>query len=434
MDRLPEAIRVGLLTGSAPESRPSRAATTSGSIEGIEGLRAIAAGSILVYHVWIASGPGENAVSLGPISDVLPNLTVGVTLFFTLSAFLLYHRFAGRILRGEPNASLKDYARNRVLRILPAYWLALVLCGFVLQTIRIPTDVGPVNGGFRQEWALFPLSALFLQNFTPRNMLGGIGPAWSLNVEAVFYLALPVLVLAASWRARGAHTRAQRRLAALMPAVILFVIGLSGKAVAYSMVSSHKFASGWGNDWQSVVERGFWGQADLFAFGIVVAVVSVEVSDGVITLPSRWRSGAYAGAALLMVLTAWWLPNENTQRGELGHFVYGPLTAIACALLLAAIVISRNGRGHDKSVRWLKWRPLVGLGVVSYGLFLWHLPLIYWLRAHDLTFSGRSGFAVNVLLTLAVTTVIAAASYFLVERPALAHRRRTASETAAAAQ
>jgi peptidoglycan/LPS O-acetylase OafA/YrhL len=61
------------------------------------------------------------------------------------------------------------------------------------------------------------------------------------------------------------------------------------------------------------------------------------------------------------------------------------------------------------------------------------MPLIYWLRAHDLTFAGRSGFVVNVLLTLAVTTAIATASYFLVERPALARRRRSVSETVAAA-
>jgi peptidoglycan/LPS O-acetylase OafA/YrhL len=419
-------MRVGLLTSMGAKSAPSRAQSTNGRIAGVEGLRAIAAGSIVVYHVWIASGPSENLVSLGPISrDVIPNLQVGVTLFFTLSGFLLYRRFAERVLRGQPNASFGTYSRNRVLRILPAYWLALLLCGFVLQTIRVTTPLGPVNGGFRQDWSLLPLSALFLQNYTPRHMLGAIGPAWSLNVEAVFYLALPMFVLAASGCARRMQSRAQRRLAALTPAVILIAIGVSGKAVAYSMISSHKFASGWSNDWQSVVERGFWGQADLFAFGIVVAVISVEIADGAISLPSRWRSYAYSGSAVLIVVTAWWLPNEDTQRGELGHFVYGPLMAVACALLLAAIVIPRGGGGHDKFVGLLESRPLVGLGIVSYGLFLWHMPLIYWLRSHDLTFRGRSGFAVNVVVTMVVTTAVAALSYFAVERPMLARRRRS---------
>ena len=82
------------------------------------------------------------------------------------------------------------------------------------------------------------------------------------------------------------------------------------------------------------------------------------------------------------------------------------------ALLLAAIVIPRGGAGHGKFVGLLEWRPLVGLGIVSYGLFLWHMPLIYWMRSHDLTFRGRSGFAVNVAVTMVVTTAVAALRLF----------------------
>jgi peptidoglycan/LPS O-acetylase OafA/YrhL len=413
---------------SKPRALASGHALPGGArIEGVEGLRALAAVSIVVYHVWVASGPSESPVSLGPISrHLLPNLQVGVTLFFTLSGFLLYRRFAERILRCEPRPSFRSYFRNRALRILPAYWVALVLSGFLLQTVLVTTHGGRHVGGLQEDWPLFPLSALFLQNLSPARMLGGIGPAWSLVVEAAFYVALPLLVLVAVRLARRATTRARRRAAALAPAVVLFAIGFSGKAVAFALVSSRRFPSGWSGDWQSVVERGFWGQADLFAFGLVVAVLSVEIADGAITMPSRWRRYAYGGAAVLAVATAAFLPNEDAQRGELGHFVYGPLMALACGLFLAAVVIPTPGRRREGFVRVLEARPLVWLGLVSYSLFLWHLPIIYWMRRHDLTFRGRQGLVVNLLLLGALSIGAATASYLLVERPALARRRRSA--------
>jgi peptidoglycan/LPS O-acetylase OafA/YrhL len=208
--------------------------------------------------------------------------------------------------------------------------------------------------------------------------------------------------------------------------VVLFAIGFSGKALAFALVSSRRYPSGWRGDWQSVVERGFWGQADLFAFGLVVAVLSVEIADGAITMPSRWRRYAYGGAAVLAVATAAYLPNEDAQRGELGHFVYGPLMALSCGLFLAAVVIPSPGGRRNRFVRVLEARPLVWLGLVSYSLFLWHLPIIYWMRRHDLTFRGRQGLVVNVLLLGTLSIGAATASYLLVERPALARRRRGA--------
>ena len=407
--------------------RPDSPLKATKHIAGIEGTRAIAALSILVYHAWLAAGPSENPVSAGWLSEyVLPNLAVGVTLFFTLSGFLLYRRFAQDILRGEGHPSFRPYFVNRALRILPAYWVALALCGFVLQTVRVDGGVG----GLQDDWTLATLSAAFLHFFTPATMLGGIGPAWSLVVEVMFYLTLPLLVLVAVRLSRRAKTRVQRRYAALAPAAILLLIGLSGRVVAFALVRDNSMPSGWSQDWQTVVERGFWGQADLFALGLVVAVISVEVADGALELPRPWRAWAVTAAAAIAVMAAVHLPNEDVQRGQLSHFAYSPVMALACSLLLAAVVVCRPAETQGRLVQALSWRPLFALGLISYSLFLWHLPLIYWMRFHDLTVAGRTGFVANVMVITIVSVAIATLSYLLVERPALARRRRTQQRTA----
>jgi peptidoglycan/LPS O-acetylase OafA/YrhL len=68
---------------------------SSGSrLAGIEGLRAIAASSVLIYHVWLYSNPNGRTAGVGPLDRVLPDFAFGVILFFTLSGFLLYRPFA----------------------------------------------------------------------------------------------------------------------------------------------------------------------------------------------------------------------------------------------------------------------------------------------------------------------------------------------------
>src|SRR6266702_5271766 len=95
-------------------------------LPGVEGLRAIAACSILVFHAWGLTP--THGTRLGPFDRFVPDLQFGVVLFFTLSGFLLYRPFAAAILRAELRPSLRSYVRNRALRIVPAYWFILLAC------------------------------------------------------------------------------------------------------------------------------------------------------------------------------------------------------------------------------------------------------------------------------------------------------------------
>jgi len=104
---------------AGPSDAPSRATP----IPGVEGVRAIAAASILVYHCWRYGAEGGSRAHLGLVNRfVLPHLPLGVTLFFSLSGFLLYQPFVAAALSGSPFPKVGTYFRNRALRILPAYW------------------------------------------------------------------------------------------------------------------------------------------------------------------------------------------------------------------------------------------------------------------------------------------------------------------------
>jgi peptidoglycan/LPS O-acetylase OafA/YrhL len=396
--------------------RLSIAPSSGRRLSGIEGLRAIAAASIVVYHCWRYSSPDGGGLRLGLADRLFSHLPVGVTLFFTLSGFLLYRPFAAALIRQQPRPRVSAYLRNRALRILPAYWVVLLLSAIVLQTTWIRHSATELQtGNLASQPAHLALTALFVQNYRPRTLLSGIGPAWSLAVEVVFYLALPLLVLLTFTVGRRASTRGRRRLAALVPPVTTLIVGLSGKALAMALVPGLGPGAGWVGDWHSVLERSFWGQADLFTFGMVVAVLWVDAEDRVLSAPAWWRPATAAALVVGGVLT----PLALDLRW-LNYYAYDTLMAVACALLLALVVLPPGeGRERPPLVRLMEAPPLVTTGLISYSLFLWHEPLLWWLRDHRLMLDGAGGFVVNLLLLGAVSWLLAALTYLGVERPML---------------
>ena len=409
----------------------ARIAPSSGTrLAGIDGLRAIAACSIVVYHSWLLASPA-GPPSLSALGrTVFPHLPVGVTLFFALSGFLLYRPFAAALIRAEVRPSLSAFLRNRALRILPAYWVILFVSALILGTVYVrdsPFDLA--TGSLLHRPATLAATALLVQNYNPDTYFTGIGPAWSLAIELVFYVTLPLLALFAWAAARHTVTRSGRRVAALIPAAILLLVGLSGKAAASHLVPPKVGSDwvGWVGDWNSVLERSFWAQADLFAFGLVVAVLRVEWEDGKIRSPSWFSAVALTGGGFIAVGTAILL-----SQSLIGFHKYATLMAVACGLLLASVVLP-GGDLLRKSMllRFLEFRPIVFVGLVSYSLFLWHEPLIRWMRDRGLTLDGPFGFAANLILVGAIAGLLSVLTYRFVELPALRRKsRRPAAEAA----
>lgn len=152
-------------------------------LHGFDGLRALAAGAIVVYHLAFVLAGFDVAGR-----DWLTRLNIGVPIFFVISGALLYLPFAVARREGRAAPSLRDYAARRIARIVPAYWVALPLVALLLGLSGVLTLEGLVRYG------------LFLQIYSPATFTGGIGQAWTLDVEVVLYafLALWVGALAAA--------------------------------------------------------------------------------------------------------------------------------------------------------------------------------------------------------------------------------------------
>jgi peptidoglycan/LPS O-acetylase OafA/YrhL len=353
----------------------------------------------------------------------MSTLAAGVTLFFTLSGFLLYRPFAAAIARAQPPPSIRGYLRNRFLRIAPAYWVILAATTFVLGAVSLRDATGALLVGRLTSPSVLAPTFLLVQQYNPATIMSGIGPAWSLAVEVVFYLVLPVLVVPVARLAPKAASRGRRVLLLCGPAVLLLVVGLSGKAVAAFVVPGRRLA-GYSANWHSVIERSFWAQADLFAFGMLVAVAYVEANDGRLTLPRRWRGTALA------IAIAVFLPCAVTMhRAEHSYLPQNTGEALAIALAFMIIVMPREaGKKRSWIVGVLESRPLVSVGLVSYSLFLWHYPVLQWLKRQGLTVDGIPGLVVNSAIVAVVAGSLSLLTYRWVELPALRRKRRTIAE------
>jgi peptidoglycan/LPS O-acetylase OafA/YrhL len=396
---------------------PPAPAQSGARLAGVEGLRALAAASVLVFHCWLYSAPDGHRVNLGLLSRfALRHLPAGVLLFFTLSGFLLYRPLAASVLRQAPRPSVRRYLRNRALRIFPAYLMVLLVVGVLLPAALTGRgSSGSPLGRLVGDPGVLLANAFLLQNYFPASMDSGIGPAWSLAVELVFYLVLPLLGWLAAACARAAHTPRSRTGAALVPVAVVIAIGLSG-----SLVASHVVPPG--SAWQRGVVRSFWYHADLFALGMALAVARVNLEDGRLRLPTWWRTAAAAGLVMVTLVTVLLTDRGRIQQYQ-GALVYETLVTVACALLLALVVLPVTASARPPAlVRLLDTRVFVAVGLASYSLFLWHEPVVRWLQQHRWTVGGSGGFWVNLVVLGVVSGLLSGLTYRFVERPALSRK------------
>jgi peptidoglycan/LPS O-acetylase OafA/YrhL len=404
-----------------PAGPPSDAPRRAAPIPGVEGVRAIAAVSVLVFHCWRYGADGPSRADLGLVNRfVLPHLPLGVTLFFSLSGFLLYQPFVAAALSGSPFPRVGTYFRNRALRILPAYWVILVAVGVVLPAALVRWRDHRLGRLVEDPW-LAVRNATLTQGYSPGGLLTGIAPAWSLAVEVVFYLALPLLGLLALVAARRAATPTRRLLAGLAPAGLLLAVGLSGRAVARFLIPAEGTAPGWDGDWHSVIVSSFWAKADLFSFGMALAVLYVGLQQGLVRLPDRWPLLAVAAAAAIAVPTLLLVDRWVIDKTM---YAYQLSMSLACTLLLAVVVLANQAERPSRLLRVLTSRPLVAVGLASYSLFLWHEPLQRLLHERGLTLDGSGGFMVNLAVLGVLSGSLSALTYRYVERPALRRKAR----------
>ncbi len=356
-----------------------------------DALRALAALSVLVYHVGFYSRANEGGSGLSPY---LARLNVGVAVFFVISGFLLYRpMLVGRLGDGPP-VRLGDYARRRVLRIVPAYWVALIVLAIYPG----------LPGVFSSRWWVY---FGFAQDYSTSTVTLGIGPAWSLGCEAVFYLLLPLLSLGL---ARLAASCGRRGICWQMELLVLLAL----------MAASFAWR-GYSDTHGGIPTSTFAGTFAWFALGMLLAVVSV-------CRPQDARRGLYSWGGWLLAAVAYLVICRGLGLG--GGFVFLQRTTVAQDLAVYALsgVVAVGlafpaafERAPRTAVgRLLNWRALAWLGLISYGIYLYHEPI-----ANALGGGVKSGgdsavrFAWLLAATAAAAIAAGALSYYLVERPAL---------------
>jgi peptidoglycan/LPS O-acetylase OafA/YrhL len=259
----------------------------------------------------------------------------------------------------------------------------------------------------------FAANAFLLQGYHPSTLLTGIGPAWSLSVELVFYLALPLLAAGAAFlSSRTGPGGCRPWCAALVPAGLLLLLGQIGWRLAAALPSTEQ--GSWAGSWHAVVARSFLAHAGLFAMGLVLAVLHAQLERGAVRLPAGWRLVSALGAVSLIAVAALALDRHRLSEN---HATLAMSAGAAC--LLALVVLD----GGNRLVHVLSSRLLHSAGLISYGIFLWNEPVVWFLRRQGWTSTGVDGFLLALLMTSVLAATLALLSWRLVERPAMALKR-----------
>ena len=391
-------------------------------LPGLDGLRALAVTAVIAYHLGYGWAQGG---------------LLGVGVFFTLSGYLITDILVGQFA-ASGRVKLGDFWLRRARRLLPALFVMLAVVTVWVNAFNrafVPGYRGDViaSGLYVNNWWYIFQHDSYYSRFAPPAPLDHL---WSLAVEEQFYLVWPWVVLAmvllAGWLMK------RRRVRLLGPGTHVGGSADGGAAAASAPAATGKAGE---NDFLS--GRARWAMAgvalvlaaasaiemamlfhpgydptrvyegtDTRAFGLLIGAAVAMVyptrrGGRTLSAGSRRLLDAAGLAGLVVVVLLVWRTNEYSDfmfRGGL------ELLSVATALVVAAVATPGGLLG-----RALGWTPMRWIGVRSYGIYLWHYPIIVLTAAAGTV--GTPVSAVRAVVLVAVTVAIAAASWRFVEEP-----------------
>lgn len=361
----------------------------------LDGLRALACYSVLATHVGFVTG---RSFGSGVLAPWLARLDTSVPIFLSLSGFLLYRPFVQQAMLGGPSPRVLDFYWRRALRVLPAYWLAIAATLALLSTREASV----------RDWLAY---LTLTQTYSGHDVDPSLTHMWTLVVEVSFYLILPVLAL--SLRGRGTNpNQLLRRQCGLLALLVVGSIGWQAAALHVTAIGPV------GTTWLP-------GTIDWFALGMFLAVLScVPESCGALprlrTTLDQWAQSP--GACWLMALVLYWFvtlpiggPLATAVPTAWQHITKNVLEAVIVFFMMLPMTIGRGGIiGQVLGCRVSRF-----FGEISYGVYLWHLPMLI-LISKKLglpVFQGH--YPEYFLLTAASATLLGALSWYFFERPLL---------------
>ena len=333
----------------------------------IDGLRAIAVAAVILFHAGFALFGGG---------------FVGVDVFFVISGFLITSIIVEELKTGH--FSVLRFYERRARRILPALFTVMAACVPFAYRLLSPDDLKD----FAQSLAaicLFASNVLFWGEsgyFDTQAELKPLLHTWSLAVEEQFYVVFPLLLLAA-WRlGRG---------------VLLALIGAIAVASLFTSVDEVR-------NFPSAAFYLLPSRAWQLLVGALASLVADRWPPATLRQPAvRLANEAVGWGGMAMIVLALFLFDERASFPGLNAAL--PTLGTALVLLGAS---DRTSLGQ-----MLAWRPLVGLGLISYSAYLWHQPLFAFTK-HALLADLPTDLAI---VLCAVTIVLACLSWRYVEQP-----------------
>ena len=378
--------------------------------DGLDGLRALAATLIVVHHAGFSSGLTFRNDFLG---QFFSRMDIGVSIFFVLSGFLLYRPYVEKQFDEKTVGGTKSFWLKRLVRIYPAYWLALIV---ILWSGAV--EIFGTNG--------MTLAFSLTQIYHPSRALSGISQSWSLATELGFYLMLPLLAAFGRKLTRGKSINQQASYLLLMCAG-LSISSFIFRAIMASLATPN--LSWWG------ATANLWTPSylDTFGVGMALAVISVwaekekRVANYIkpfVRCAWWWWLSAiilFWLASTQLGLRSQWevgLWHKNFERETIRQVLYW----IIGTCLLVPLIFSSQSR--SLGLRFLSSKAMVYLGTISYGIYLWHQGFLTW--AHQwLDWPELSGNFLSLLaFSFIGSSLVAGLSYKFLEKPLNAQLRR----------
>jgi peptidoglycan/LPS O-acetylase OafA/YrhL len=365
------------VTTAAPSTDPTRADRAAFTYRpGLDGVRALAVLAVIAYHNdydWAVGG------------------FLGVDAFFVLSGFLITTLLVLEYRRAD-SIGLVAFWGRRLRRLLPALLLVLLFCAVYAVAVVPPLERntfrwdGIASLFYVANWRFIVSGQSYFEVFATPSPFRHL---WSLAIEEQFYLVWPLVVLGC--------LRIRRGRVGVLAAVC--VAGTLASVVAMSVLYTPGSPS-----------RAYYGtdtRAHALLIGALLALLLLSPRVVRATARATTATVLQVAGALALVAVVWsWNVTDATASAYygVGSFLY----AVAVAVVIAAVVQVGGWTG-----RVLGIAPLRGVGQISYGLYLWHWPIIVWLTADRMGFGGPPLVAVR----LAVTFAAAILSYRFVENP-----------------
>ncbi|WP_191496403.1 acyltransferase family protein [Mycobacterium simulans] len=363
-------------------------------IPALNGLRAIAVALVLVGHGGI---PGVNGGF------------IGVDIFFVLSGFLITSLLLDELGR-TGRIDLTGFWIRRARRLLPALVLMVLIVAAARELLPYQALTGLRSDAIAAflwiaNWRFVVQKTDYFTQGAPPSPLQH---TWSLGVEEQYYFVWPLLLIAVTLLLAARAKRYFAKTTVGHVRFTTFVIATLG-AIA-SAAAAVVFTS------DTTRDRIYFGtdtRAQALLVGAAASALLVRdwpsLNRGWCLIRTRWarriaRLLPVVGLAGLAAVT-------HYATGSAGEFRRGLLIVVAIAAILVVAPVAMEQRGLV--ARILAWRPLVWLGTISYGVYLWHWPIFLALNGERTGWTGLALFGARC----AVTVAVAFASWWLIEQP-----------------